>query len=72
VIHTPQDDRNGLDVAFTEEEIKTAVNGTPSGKASDPGDFTGAFFKDCWSIVKYDIMAMVNQFSTLFCFFLTP
>lgn len=37
----------------------------PSDKAPGPDGFTGAFFKDCWEIIKGDIMNAVNHFSSL-------
>ena len=54
-----------LDAAFTEEEVKDAINKTASDKAPGPDGFTGAFFKSCWNIIKVDIMAVVNQFGAL-------
>ena len=47
------------------EEVKAAVDKTASDKAPGPDGFTGAFFKSCWDIIRDDIMAMVNNFSSL-------
>ena len=64
-IPVPQCDLSGLDAAFSEEEVKAAVDSTASDKAPGPDGFTGAFFKSCWSIVKADVMAVINNFSSL-------
>jgi hypothetical protein len=48
-----------------EEDVNAAVDNTASDKAPGPDGFTGAFFKACWSIIKIDVMAVINQFSNL-------
>ena len=50
---------------FTEEEVHAAINNLPSDKAPGPDGFTGVFFKECWDIVRPDIMRVINNFSTL-------
>jgi hypothetical protein len=50
---------------FTESEIKGAINQIPSDKAPGPDGFTGFFFKECWDIVKGDIMNVANAFHRL-------
>jgi exonuclease III len=64
-IPTTQCDLSELDAPFTEEEVKLAVDNTASDKAPGPDGFTGAFFKTCWNTIKGDIMAVINQFSSL-------
>ena len=64
-IPRPVCDLANLGMPFTEEEVKSAVDKTACDKAPGPDGFTGAFFKACWDIVKIDVMAVVNQFSTL-------
>jgi hypothetical protein len=58
-------DLSGLDAPFLEDEVKAAIDNSPSDKAPGPDGFTGAFFKACWDIIKGDILAVVNQFSNL-------
>jgi hypothetical protein len=60
-----QCDLSLLSGEFTEEEVKAAVDGTACDKAPGPDGFTGAFFKPCWGTIKDDVMAVVNQFSSL-------
>jgi hypothetical protein len=50
---------------FTEAEIKGAINQMPSDKAPGPDGFTGLFFKECWDIIKIDIMNVANAFHRL-------
>jgi hypothetical protein len=56
---------NYLGVPFTEEEVRNAINQTPSDKAPGPDGFTGIFFKKCWPIVKDDIMRAIGRFGEL-------
>ena len=65
IIPQPLCDFSHLGDDFTEGEIKGAVFGSASDKAPGPDGFTGAFFKSCWDIIKADLVAVVNQFSTL-------
>ena len=48
-----------------EEELKAAVFGSTSDKASGPDDFTGAFYKSCWEIVKPKMLKVVQVFQSL-------
>jgi hypothetical protein len=50
---------------FTEEEVRNAINQLSGDKAPGPDDFTGAFLKKCWDIVKTDIMNVVHLFGSL-------
>ena len=50
---------------FTEEEVHAAINNLPGDKAPGPDGFTGVFFKECWDIVRPDIMRVIKNFSTL-------
>jgi hypothetical protein len=47
-----QHDLRGLDVPFTEDELKNMINQMPSDKAPGPDGFTGAFIKSCRDIIK--------------------
>jgi hypothetical protein len=37
----------------------------PSDKALGPDGFTGAFFKRCWEMIKFDIMNVIQLFGSL-------
>jgi hypothetical protein len=50
---------------FTEDEVRNAINQMPSDKAPGPDGFTGVFFKRCWSIIKGDIMKVIERFGEL-------
>ena len=47
---------------FTEEELHKIVKHMPSDKAPGPDEFTGAFFKSCWPIIKGDFLCVVQRF----------
>jgi len=52
-------------VPFTDEELKGAIQQMTSDKAPGPDGFTGAFFKQCWNIVKADVLNAANAFHLL-------
>lgn len=54
-----------MDGPFTKDEIWNAVKGSPTERAPEPDDFTGAFFKGCWDIIKHDISQMFDSFFRL-------
>ena len=62
-----QHDLRGLDVPFTEDELKNVINQMPFDKAPGPDGFIGAFIKSCWDIIKDDIIAAANSFYSLRC-----
>jgi hypothetical protein len=62
-----QHDLRGLDVPFTEDELKNVINQMPSDKAPGTDGFTGPFIKSCWDIIKDDIIAAANSFYSLRC-----
>ena len=64
-VPSPHCDLGGLDLPFTEEEVKAAVDDTACDKAPGPDGFTCAFFKGCWATIKDDVMAVINNFSNL-------
>ena len=64
-ITVPASDLSDLGAAFMEEEVRKAVFDLPRDKAPGPDGFFGAFFKECWEIIKDDIMIAVNHFSSL-------
>lgn len=56
-----------LDRPFTEEEVAAAVKCLPSGRAPGPDGFTNNFYKACWDIIKFDIMAAFHNIYVLRC-----
>lgn len=54
-----------LDQAFSLEEIKAAMDDLPMEKAPGPDGFTGGFYKKCWEIIKYDLLAAMASFHGL-------
>jgi len=56
---------HGLDSPITVEEVHEAINDMPSDKAPGPDGFTGAFFKKCWDVIKFDMIRVIHQFDSL-------
>lgn len=58
--HQPQNMQD-LDAPISEEEVWTVIKAMPPDKASGrPDGFTGRFYKECWEIIKGDIMAAIG------------
>jgi len=51
-----------LDDPFSEHEVLTAIKQLPHDKAPGPDGFTGCFFKECWNLIKHDLLAAINYF----------
>ena len=64
-IPVPTGDLTELGAAFTEEEVKKAIFDLPSDKAPGSDGYSGAFFKECWEIIKDDVLLATNHFSNL-------
>jgi hypothetical protein len=64
-LHFEEPDLSSLDAAFTEDEVKNAINLLPGDKAPGPDGFTGAFYKSCWDIISEDVMRAINLFGDL-------
>ncbi|WVZ72900.1 hypothetical protein U9M48_021288 [Paspalum notatum var. saurae] len=60
-LNLPHFELNQLDGPFTEEELLKAIRQSPPDKAPGPDGFTGAFYRSCWSIIKADLMAVMNS-----------
>lgn len=56
-----REDNFNLNKPVTEEEVSDAVKEMQNGKAPGPYGFNVDFFKTCWSIVKQDIMNVVED-----------
>jgi hypothetical protein len=52
-----QHDLSDLELPFSEEEVWDTIKQLPSDKAPGPDGFTGRFYKQCWGIIKSDMMA---------------
>lgn len=57
-----------LEEAFSVEEVQTAVFGLNGDKAPGPDEFTLAFWKFCWDIVKHEVMGFFAEFHSSDCF----
>ncbi|RVW36589.1 hypothetical protein CK203_072861 [Vitis vinifera] len=51
-----------LEEAFSVEEVQTAIFGLNGDKAPGPDEFTLAFWKFCWDIVKHEVMGFFAEF----------
>jgi mannosylglycoprotein endo-beta-mannosidase len=58
-------DSHDLDRPFTLEELKNTVDEMPAEKAPGPDGFSGLFYKKCWDIIKFDVLAAMNSFHDL-------
>jgi mannosylglycoprotein endo-beta-mannosidase len=52
---------SSCDKPFTEEEIWQAIYLMPWNKAPRPDGFTGLFFRQCWPIIRHDIVTALNS-----------
>lgn len=59
-----QEDRMGMELQFSEEEVVAALSSMKGDKAPGPDGFTMAFFQKCWEVVKSDIMEVFDFFHT--------
>lgn len=60
LMNLPHVDLSSLAAPFTEDEILQAINQSPQDKAPGPDGFTGLFFKECWLIIKADVLAAIH------------
>jgi mannosylglycoprotein endo-beta-mannosidase len=49
---------------FSEEEVHDALFQMERNKAPGPDGFPAEFYQKCWDIIKDDLMALFNQFSS--------
>jgi hypothetical protein len=52
-----------LKTEITKEEVKAAIASIPKENAPGPDGFIGAFYHNCWDIVKGDVFAEIMQLS---------
>jgi hypothetical protein len=53
---------SSLDDPFSEQEVLAAIKQFPHEKAPGPDGYTGCNFKECWSIINQDLVAVINYF----------
>ena len=53
---------NWLERLFQEDEIKYALGECEGDKAPGPDGFTMALIKDCWDVIKLDILKVFDEF----------
>jgi hypothetical protein len=58
-------DLSNLDREVTEQEIHAAVMQTSSEKAPGPDGFIGSFYKECWNIIKLNIITVIKEMFAL-------
>ena len=55
-------DLAALDDPFSKHEVLTAIKQLLYDKAPGPDGFMGCFFKECWNLIKHDLLAVINYF----------
>lgn len=55
-------DGESLTRRFSEEEVRAAVWDSETSKSPGPDGFGMDFFKECWDIIKYDLMRVFVDF----------
>jgi hypothetical protein len=49
-----------LDLPFLDSEVEATIKGMHKGKVPGPNGYIGIFFKECWILIKDDILAIIN------------
>lgn len=57
-----EEDNAALQGKFEEQEIKNCVFSCAEDKAPGPDGFTMAFFKQCWEVIKQEVIAAIQSF----------
>ncbi|KAE8663132.1 putative AP2/ERF domain-containing transcription factor [Hibiscus syriacus] len=57
-----EEQKNGLEVQFSEQEVREVVFHSDSSKAPGPDGFTMGFFKNFWPILKDHLMKFLDDF----------
>ena len=58
--HPSTFDLRELELPFSELEVWETIKKMPLDKAPGPDGFMGRFYKDCWSVIKEDVMAALH------------
>jgi hypothetical protein len=56
------EEREIMDRTFSEAEIKNAIDQMESNKAAGPDGIPAEFYKECWDIIKTDMVTAFNDF----------
>ena len=59
-----EEDALWLDRPFDEEEVYGVINGFNGDKAPGPNGFSMTFFQSYWSVLKKEIMEVIQNFHT--------
>ena len=51
-----------LEKPFTQEEIDDVVKNLPTDKSPGPDGFNNEFLKNCWDIIKADVIELIMAF----------
>lgn len=46
---------------FEEDKINSTILSMPADKVPSPNDFTRIFYKECWQIIKDDMMVAIQR-----------
>jgi hypothetical protein len=55
-------DRENLDKPFNEDGIHDVIDQMEKNKVAGPDGILVEFYQHCWSIIKWDILKMFNDF----------
>jgi hypothetical protein len=53
-------DLSGLEAQFTEEEVWSALRSMPGNKSPGPDGFSWEFYRQCWPIIKADLLRALH------------
>lgn len=57
-----QEQREKLKAQFTEKEVKAALWSIVGDKSTGPDGYGSQLFKDCWPVVKHDLIGSAMEF----------
>ncbi|XP_010236490.1 uncharacterized protein LOC104584074 [Brachypodium distachyon] len=64
-LHLPRLPLASIDNPFSLCEIWEAVKASPTEKALGPDGFIGTFYRRCWSVIKFDVLAAFHHLHRL-------
>jgi hypothetical protein len=53
-------DLSGLEAQFTKEEVWSALRSMPGNKSPGPNGFSWEFYRQCWPIIKADLLQALH------------